>query len=510
MNLNRLTTLDANIANFQSSGNCTQITETGYYSPMLFLYSLLISGADAAGFYFSDVGVRSFARGGAVVAGSDDLSAMYYNPAALINIDQGQIMVEGAAIRQNVWFDRLDYPGEAPGGEDLITEPITNEAPPFVIPHFGVAHPLGTQNSTFAFGLTTPYAPDLSYPPEGAQRYSLIDISLIQTAVGPSVAHRITPWLTLGASAYWSLLWVEQDLKLSLLPPGTPLENPDYDVAFNASLMDKASFSYNAGFIIEPPNKTFAIAAAVTPSVTFSTTGTLTADFTNNVYYTTENALLRVIETPVAVDNDIKLEVSMPTVFRSGVLVRPKPTLEIEVDFIWEKWDSIDELIITDLDMTIEVLEDAIVPEEDILLNEPVPLPAGFQNAYSIRAGVESDVNDRLTLRLGGLYETSAIPTKKLSVNLVDGTKFGYGVGGTWHSTEALDIDFGLAQNFFKPMEIRDSEVTQVAVDPIEGSVGAGRVIGDGDLESSLLLIGAGINWHFGNPRASANEVSNL
>src|SRR5215475_5945710 len=41
------------------------------------------SVADAAGLYFSDRGVRPLGRGGAFVAGADDLGAIWYNPAGL-------------------------------------------------------------------------------------------------------------------------------------------------------------------------------------------------------------------------------------------------------------------------------------------------------------------------------------------------------------------------------------------------------------------------------------------
>src|ERR1700679_2343015 len=39
--------------------------------------------ARAAGLYFSDRGVRPLGRGGAFVAGADDLGAIWYNPAGL-------------------------------------------------------------------------------------------------------------------------------------------------------------------------------------------------------------------------------------------------------------------------------------------------------------------------------------------------------------------------------------------------------------------------------------------
>ena len=45
--------------------------------------SLAASPARAAGLYFSDRGVRPLSRGGAFIAGADDLGAIAYNPAGL-------------------------------------------------------------------------------------------------------------------------------------------------------------------------------------------------------------------------------------------------------------------------------------------------------------------------------------------------------------------------------------------------------------------------------------------
>ena len=51
------------------------------------LLGTLATAADAgaAGLYFSDRGVRPLGRGGAFVAGADDLGAIWYNPAGIVD-----------------------------------------------------------------------------------------------------------------------------------------------------------------------------------------------------------------------------------------------------------------------------------------------------------------------------------------------------------------------------------------------------------------------------------------
>ena len=58
-------------------------TKRLFAAPLLSLLFFSTSQAHAAGLYFSDRGVRPLGRGGAFVAGADDLGAMWYNPAGL-------------------------------------------------------------------------------------------------------------------------------------------------------------------------------------------------------------------------------------------------------------------------------------------------------------------------------------------------------------------------------------------------------------------------------------------
>ena len=53
---------------------------------MLTLLFATLSTGHASGYFYPDAGVSALGRGGANVAGSNDLSALWYNPAALRRI----------------------------------------------------------------------------------------------------------------------------------------------------------------------------------------------------------------------------------------------------------------------------------------------------------------------------------------------------------------------------------------------------------------------------------------
>lgn len=460
----------------------------------------LISSAWASAYYFADVGVRSFGRAGAFVAGADDINAMYYNPAALTRLRGGVAKVDLAFVSQHVLFDRAD---EVDNGETVVFDPVYNVAKPFKIPNLGVSFNARLPSTTFAIGLYPPYAPDVSYDPAGPQRYTLVDTAVIQTNVGPSVGHRFDwaglPWLSVGAGLAWSLMSVEQELVLST--SGT--DDPSGDIAFRVAATDPFAFTWNAGVLVEPVSGRFALAAAVQPPIRFAARGEMVGDFSSHGAYT---AGIITNTDGVVRDDDVSLEVTMPLVLRGGVLVRPVQRLEVELAGVWQKWDTIDVILVDDVEMVLHTSSFG-----DVLIEGPVELPAGYQNAWSVRLGAEYDLNDHLAVRGGGLYESSAIPARTQGVGLVDGPKWGYGVGGTVRlplpgeqgHRRRVALDVGWSQSFITPRTITDSEVTQVKIGFPSGEVEDGKVVGNGDFESRLSVFGAGLEFAWGLPEAA-------
>ena len=119
--------------------------------------------AEASTYYMSDVGIRAMGRGGAFVAGADDISAQWYNPSALTRINGIHFQIDLMGVKQEMYFDRQDYPGNGPmvdgNPTDLVTEPIRNGASPLPIPHFGFIHDFGNPDLTVLLGFTTPTPP---------------------------------------------------------------------------------------------------------------------------------------------------------------------------------------------------------------------------------------------------------------------------------------------------------------------------------------------------------------
>jgi len=478
---------------------------------LMLLVSLLSLDAHAAGYYTSDVGVRAFSRGGAYVAGPSDLLALWYNPAALTRLGDGLVTVDAAGVWQSVYFDRADYPGEGPldaSGQptDLVNAPIENDAPAYVIPHMGAAWSFGLPNTVFAAGFYPPYAPDLAYPEDGPQRYSLIDTLIIQTFTGASVAHRFGDWVSVGGGASWNYLRVEQVLAVSVpasTTDPTGNEDPQFDVRFRMDGRDKGSLGWNAGLLVEPPSNRWAVGLMYQAPVKFTGVGVMEADFSDN-YFRTDDTL-GIIAADTVRDPQVSFDVSMPAILKMGALVRPIDTLEIELAAVWEGWSVIDQIVVTQVDMVVPVDEThpvvGALEMEDIEIKDDIILPAGYQDTWSVRLGGEWLIGERATVRAGGLWEQGAIPAASRGVSLLDGKKWGYGLGGTFQAHKRIAVDVGWFQSFVPETVIEDSSLEAITLDWQTGEIIPGRNIGDGTLSGSAMIFGGGINYAFGkNP----------
>ncbi len=441
----------------------------------------LISVANSSAYYVSDVGTRSMARGGAFIAGADDTTAVYYNPAALTRIDGGQFKLDFAGVQQWITFDRADV-------GDEVFEPIENCLCPYPVPTIGLAQGFAGGRGALAFSVYPPYAPLIEYPADGPQRYDLVDSTVIEITAGPSAGFEVIPGLSIGAGLQYKWMLAGQELAITTLEG----DDPSNDILFEMEARDPFTLSWNAGVLWEDPkDQRYAIGAAFVPPVTYEARGYLAADFSQHAFYESGQ-----IVSESARDDDMLLTVKMPMQIKAGVLVRPTDALEIEAAGVYQKWDVVDEVVITDVDMEIDV--DIFGTADTVEITDDVVLPAGYRNSWSARLGAEWDAGDRLSLRAGGIFETSAIPPATQGVNLVDGNKVGYGLGTTVHLNRRWAVDAAWTQNFLLLDEITDSEVRQIVVDPISGDISDGRVIGNGTMESRIDIASLAVQCLWG------------
>ena len=471
----------------------------------MFLSVLLsmVAPTEAAGFYFTGVGPQAMGRGGAFVAGADDLTSMYHNPAGLIRINGLEVNVALASVGQNVMFDRadellVDETGATIG--ELDFSPVENEAPALVIPSFGVAHSYDEgllSDTVFAFGFFTPYGPSNEFDANGAQRYTLTDSLLLQASAGPAFATKVHDWITIGGGLYWSFQHLSEGLAINVYSPfeleESATDTANYDVSYAISATDTFELTWNAGMLIEPPSGLWSLGLFYQPATEYDAVGSIDADFSNHEFYApSDPGDTQLIIEQFAVDEEVSVAVNMPAIARAGLAIRPIPALELEATVVWEGWSVVESIVVEGLDLIVKTTLG------DVPITGEVELPAGYRDTLSYRFGGDYEISDMFTVRGGFFTEQSAVPSQSLGVNVIDSDKTGYGLGASIR-TGALTVDLGYGRTQFEPLDVTDSEVEAIEVHGISGVVrDTGKVVGNGAYESSIDMASIGFTWAFG------------
>src|SRR4051812_48093155 len=104
---------------------------------------LASSNADAAGLFMTDRGVRPMGRGGAFVAGADDLGAIWYNPAGLTDAGSS-VLIDFSWLNFSAEYTRSTNVVDAGGTVRTVDSPQVKGTSPFL--------PIPTIAGSYNFG----------------------------------------------------------------------------------------------------------------------------------------------------------------------------------------------------------------------------------------------------------------------------------------------------------------------------------------------------------------------
>jgi long-chain fatty acid transport protein len=395
---------------------------------------VLVPGlAFASGFAINEQGAKAVAMGGAFVAQADDPTAVYYNPAGILQLEGTQVSVGMSPIMPHAKFktdgNRANLPppvlsnwGGPAAGDTTSIKDVT-----FWIPNAYVSQKL---NDRFAFGfgafsnfgLATEWNDDWEGRfITGGTRADITTLSL-----NPVIAFKPAERLSLAVGPV--LQYVEIELKnkvpnvlgFPLGPIGPPIIGPgavpeagvkltgdDWDWGWNVALLYRITDSLKFGATYRSE-----IGHSITQGdIKFSPGGV------NGYTNTTGSANLK-----------------LPAIGYLGLAWSPKP-LTVEFDLQYTDWGSFNKLEV-DFDRPIGIpgtpaYQTGLSRDED------------WKAVWAYRIGVQYSVTDWLDLRAGYIYDPSPIPSKTLSPLLPSGDRRLYCVGfGVHHENFAFDFAY--------------------------------------------------------------------
>jgi long-chain fatty acid transport protein len=461
------------------------------------------SGADraahAAGMFVTPHGARPLGRGGAFVAGADDLNAIYYNPAGVAAIDPGTSgwsgLLDAGLVLQHVTYTRDE--------NGIMRPPVTTDnnplgGAPLAIPQFAFAKqiPRSWGSMSFGFGVWIPYTglpryPEGQYDTEqnlqqvpnvSPQRYQLISLhdgdigkSTLLAVLNPVAAFSLLKGkLQLGIGPQLMLVYFRSRIMLSsctqvMCRP----EQVDFDTLVLAQAF-AVTPSFNVGAMYRPLPWLRLGAAFQFPFLIRSSVGTVDARLPANELFNGAQVVGR----------DASLALNLPPILRVGVEFHPIPNrLRIELAYTAEFWNIQDQVTFTPQGISIQNLKGIGTYQLG-----PVAIDREMQLTHTIHLGLEGTIWKYLGARLGGMFETGSMPDATITVLTPDGLKGMISVGAFLpkvhfaHTDWRFDVAYGRIIQPDRVVAAADSKIypsnpirPDAMYPPGVGGIGGGR-----------------------------------
>lgn len=455
----------------------------------------------AAGLYFPDRGVRPLGRGGAFVAGADDLGAVAYNIAGTYDagsalfLDASWVNLASEYTRQSQLRQVDPNTGETVG-EYLQTFPTVNGSTPFLpIPTLAASfqpHP----QWVVSLGVWAPYAGLPAYPETvqgkpAPQRYSLLSLEGSALAfIGAGAAFAPNKEWRFGLSAGVLAGSFQATLNLTGCVPERFFcanEDPEWDVLAELKAAPIIAPTGQAGVIWAPSPKIRAGLSVQLP-VFVRTAATIR----------TRLPAAPVFEQASQEGEAAGIAFDLPWNLKAGVELRLIEGLRLEVAGGFEQWSMHDKIALDPQGVALKNI--AAFPETYYLPS--IDLPRNFQDTFSVRAGGEYSMK-LLDLgwdfRAGVSYESSAVPAPYLQVLTMDSDKVSAAAGVSVHIGK-VRLDAVYAHVFFTDVAVApaDAKIAQVA--PVASNPPVYPNYINGGLYSSRGdVVGLGITYQIGS-----------
>ena len=465
------------------------------------LTMLASAQAEAAGLFMTDRGVRPLGRGGAFVAGADDLGAIWYNPAGLADAGSS-VLVDFSWLNFSAEYTRSTNVVDAGGTIRTVESPQVKGTTPFLpIPTLGGSYNFGKKKElTLAGGILAPYTAIASYPltvngQPASSRYSLVSLegsALVVT--GLFIAYKPIEQFRVGIGAQAIVGNFASSVVFSSSPPdrliGAP-EDPQYDALSQLTAGPIFAPSGNAGMIAIPNEH---IHLGISGQLPF--------------WINTPAKIQVRLPTAAPFDRarqegeDAHVRMTLPAIARVGAEFRTdigkQSKIRVELAYVREFWSMFESIDIRPDNIKLYNITGFPSP----FGVAPITLPKNFQDSNSIRLGTEYSLKNLIRdywidLRAGVSYETSGVPKEWVSPQVYDANKVVASVGGGLHIGEHWRMDALAALALLNGTNVDPAEAKVPRVNPVQGNPVATESINGGLYSARALILGVGVNYKF-------------
>ena len=346
----------------------------------LFLACVTPRGLSANGFDIYEQSAKAVGLGGAFIAQADDPSAIFFNPAGIVQLEGTQFSLGICPIIPTMRFktDGNQTMGTT-AGETWQTKGNT-----WVIPNAYATHRVN-KNIAFGVGMFSHFGLGVEWPDAFEGRFSsgAIRSVLKTTSVSPVIAVKPTERFSIGFGPYLQYFSIDMRNRAFVALPVPPL-SPDGNLAQTIDAELRGSnwgWGYNVGGRVALTETLFLGASYISEVRQHITDGTQT--LTSSA---TGQRILR---------QDFSSSITLPAKLRTGLAWKRRPwTVEIGAE--WTEWSSYRALRADFADGTL------------------MESQKHWHNVWMYRLGAQYSLNKYLDLRAAFLFDESPIPSDTL------------------------------------------------------------------------------------------------
>ena len=369
--------------------------------------------AEASGFSLKEQSAKETGRafaGGAAAA--DDASIIFYNPAGMTKLERSQVSLNTHVLFVDSAQANDGTTLTVPGRPAAIPVAGNNGGNPFdqpVIVPTGYAAFRASDRLWFGLGISAPFGLKVEYDPGFFGRYDSIKSEVKTVNIQPSFGYAINNNVSIGGGVDIQQIDVKLRNALPNLVPGAGdgelnISGDDLSVGWNAGVLlslGKARFgAHYRSKVVHRLDGTYQVSGLVGPLAGANT------------------------QTFASAPLEIPESVTVSALYGVGDRVRLMATGQW---FNWSRFEAI----------TVQPLgRPAVVNEQN------------YKDSWSGHGAVEFDATDRLTLRAGGLYDTTPTQDAFRTTRVPDGDRIWATAGATWRLNDRLDVNVSYAHVF--------------------------------------------------------------
>ncbi|MSN24355.1 MAG: aromatic hydrocarbon degradation protein [Geobacter sp.] len=326
------------------------------------------TSAHASGFGIFTQGASALGQANAVVAHTDEPSAIYFNPALINKLPGTQIEVGTTLL-----FPSRDFKSSATGvtasTEDTVYYPST----------FYVSHAFNDKISA-GLGIFNPFGLGTEWNGDWEGKYLATKSKIETFNFNPVVSYRIIPGLSFAAGL--DVIYLDASLEQKMFPSNAnqKFKGDGTGVGYNLGLAYDAGHGISAG-----------------------------VSYRSEVDMDIDGELI--ISIPGVPSMNAKTKLTLPRQLTAGLAYQATDRFTVESGFRWEDWRSYKQL-----KLEVEGLPDTIIPKN-------------WHDTFAVNVGGKYRLNDTFTLLGGYLYGWNAIPDDTFEPGVPDSNTHLFTIG---------------------------------------------------------------------------------